>query len=197
MRGVYHLSMATRAVLIEAGPTPWDMEQRLVGNSSLPLTAEAIDAIRHLVDTLGFQIDSVYRPASNEAATQAAQIVAKKFGLRARENRDLNEVALGLWQGLLPEEVHHRFPTVYPKWQEEPLAVNPPDGEPLEAAIERIGGAVNRILRRNRNYSFALILRPMALQIASGILRGQSHPAIAGGLHRRQALETIDIPSPD
>ena len=34
--------MPTRAVLIAAGPTPWDVEGRIVRNSSLPLTAEAM-----------------------------------------------------------------------------------------------------------------------------------------------------------
>jgi broad specificity phosphatase PhoE len=185
--------MPTRAVLIEAGPTPWDLEHRLAGNSSLPLTAEAMDAIRHLVDTLGFQIDSVYRSATNEAATQAAQIIGTKFGLRPRDNRDLEEVGLGLWEGLLPEELRQRFPTVYPKWEEQPLQVTPPDGEPLTAAIERIREAVNRILRRNRGYNFALALRPMAFQIATGVLRGESPPAIAERLHHRRAMETIEI----
>lgn len=188
--------MPTRAVLIEAGPTPWDLEQRFVGNSSLPLAAEAIDAIRHLVDNLPQQIDSVYRPAANEACTQTAQIIAKKFGLRSRDNPDLEEVGLGLWQGLLPEDVRKRFPTVYPKWQEQPLQVTPPDGEPLELAIQRIGEGLNRILRRNRNYCFALALRPMALQIAGGTLRGQSATAIAERLHHRQPIETIEIDSP-
>jgi broad specificity phosphatase PhoE len=188
--------MPTRAVLIEAGPTPWDSEQRLVGNSSLPMTAEAIDAVRHLVDTLSFPIDSVYRPAANEACTQAAQIIAKKFSLRPRDNPDLEEVGLGLWQGLLPEDIRQRFPTVYPKWQEEPLQVTPPDGEPLDLAIERIRGGIARILRRNRNYCFALALRPMALQIAAGILRNQAPAAIAGRLHDRQPMETIEIDSP-
>jgi broad specificity phosphatase PhoE len=187
--------MPTRAVLVEAGPTPWDHEQRLVGNSSLPLTAEALDAIRHLVDGFSFPIDAVYRPGTSEACVQTAQIIAKKFAIRARDNPDLEEVGLGLWQGLRPDEIRQRFPTVYPKWEEQPLQVNPPDGEPLELAIERIGGAINRILRRNRGYSFAVALRPMALQIAAGILRNRSPAAIAQRLHQRQPLETIEVNS--
>jgi broad specificity phosphatase PhoE len=187
--------MPTRAVLVEAGPTPWDLEQRLVGNSSLPLSAEALDAIRHLVDGLPFPIESVYRPGANEACNQTAQIIAKKFAIRSRDNPDLEEVGLGLWQGLLPDEIRQRFPTVYPKWEEQPLQVTPPDGEPLELAIQRIGGAIKRIVRRNRNYSFAVALRPMALQIAAGILRGLSPTAIAERLHHRQPVETIEMNS--
>src|ERR1700722_6217161 len=97
--------MSTRVVLIEAGPTPWDKEDRLGGGSSLPLTAEAMDAIRHLLNTINTPITAVYRPAANEACNQTAQIIAKKYGLRPRDKAELDEVALGLWQGLLPDEI--------------------------------------------------------------------------------------------
>jgi len=185
--------MGIRAVLIEAGPTPWDVEDRLVGNASLPLTAEAMDAIGHLLNGLPEPVEAVYRPAANEACRQAGQIIAKKYGLRPRDNPDLEEVGLGLWQGLFPQDVRQRFPTVYPKWEEQPLQVTPPDGEPLEAAIQRVGGAVSRIFRRSRNRCIALALRPMAFQIAAGILRGESEAKIAGRLRHRQPMETIEI----
>jgi broad specificity phosphatase PhoE len=185
--------MGIRAVLIEAGPTPWDVEERLVGSASLPLTAEAMDAIGHLLSALPEPVEAVYRPAANEACRQAGQIIAKKYGLRPRDNAELEEVGLGLWQGLFPQDVRQRFPTVYPKWEEEPLQVTPPDGEPLEAAIQRVGGAVRRIVRRTRNHCIALALRPMAFQIAGGILRGEPESQIAGHLRHRRPMETIEI----
>src|ERR1022692_3102012 len=104
--------MPTWVVMIEAGPTPWDAEERLVGNSSLPLTAEAMDAIRHLLDSVKPPVDAVYRAATSDACTQAAHIIAKKFGVKSRDNPGLDEVSLGLWQGLLPGQLRLRFPTV-------------------------------------------------------------------------------------
>jgi len=188
--------MPTQVVLIEAAPTPWDLEGRLVGDSSLPLTADAMDAIRHLIDALKTPIAAVYRPATNEACSQAAQIIAKKYGIRARDNPDLDEVGLGLWQGLLPEEIRLRFPTVFPKWEEQPLVVTPPDGEPLESAILRIGGAIRQITRRNRDACIALVLRPMAMRIAAGVFHGWTSAEIARRLRHRQAIETIAVKEP-
>lgn len=185
--------MPTRAVLIEAGPTPWEIEGRIVGSASLPLTAEAMDSIRHLVDSLTSPLTCVYRPASNEACDQAAKIIAQKFDLRSRKQPELEEVHLGLWQGLSPDEVRSRFPTVYPQWEEQPLAVTPPDGEPLEAAIGRIRRGLGRILKRNKGQSVGLVLRPMALQVADGILAAQTPQEIAGRLRQRLAMETIEI----
>lgn len=185
--------MSTRVLIFEAGPTPWDVEGRLVGNSSLPLTAEAMDAIRHLLEDIKSPVDAIYRPASNEACIQAAQIISERLGIRARDNADLGEVSLGLWQGLLPEEIRQRFPTVYAKWKENPLQVTPPDGEPLVSAIQRIGDAARQIVRRNHNTCVALVLRPMASQIAAGALSGRPPEEIAGRLHHRQPMETIEV----
>ncbi|HEX4056635.1 MAG TPA: histidine phosphatase family protein [Tepidisphaeraceae bacterium] len=185
--------MPTRAVLIAAGPTPWDVEGRIVGNSSLPLTAEAMDAIRHLLDKAPSPINGVYRAAANEACEQVSQMIARKHGIRPRDNRDLDEVRMGLWQGLFPEDIRTRFPTVFRQWEEQPLAVTPPDGEPLEAAIQRIRAALNRIARKSKGLTIAVALRPMAFQIARGILRVQSPVQIAGRLRERLAIETIEI----
>jgi broad specificity phosphatase PhoE len=185
--------MSTRVVLIEAGPTPWEAEGRIVGSRPLPLTAEAIDAIRHRLESVSLAINSVYRAATNEACDQVAKLIAQKFRLRPRDSPELETVNLGLWEGLRPEELRRRFPTVFPQWQEHPLAVTPPDGEALAGAIERIGAALKRILRRNRNLTVALPLRPMALQIAAGVLRRENHEAIAGHLHESVPLATIEV----
>ena len=185
--------MSTRVLLIAAAPTPWDLENRLGGAASLPLTAEGIDAIGHLLDPIAEPFDAVYRPGGSQACVEAAQIIAKKFDLRPRDNANLNEVALGLWQGLLPDDLRKRFPTVFSKWEEEPLTVTPPDGEPLESAIQRISAAVDKIIRRNRGAKVALALRPMAMQIASGHLKRQSPQEIAFHLHHRSSAETIEV----
>jgi probable phosphoglycerate mutase len=187
------MHMITRLLLIEAGPTPWDIEGRIVGSRPLPLTAEATDAIRHLLDGLPHPITSVYRSASNEACDQIARMIADKFSLRLRDNPDLEAVHLGLWEGLAHDEVKFRFPTVFPEWLQNPLAVNPPDGEPLTEAIARIYDALKRILRRNRGQTIALPLRPRTLQIAMGVLQNEPADKIASHLHESIPLATIEM----
>jgi broad specificity phosphatase PhoE len=185
--------MPTRVFLVEAGPTPWDVEQRISGAVSLPLTAEAIDAVRHLVDSLGNDIAAVYRHAGDEACDETAKIIAKKFNLRPRDNPDLQEVNLGLWQGLTQDELRSRFTKAFDQWEENPLTVTPPDGEPLTEAIDRISDALKRILRRNKDLQVAIALRPMSLQICAGVLQGETPQAISAHLHQRQPIATIDV----
>ncbi len=185
--------MVTRVLMFEAGPTPWEAEDRLVGTRPLPLTAEAVDMLRHRLNDLPHPPNSVYRAAANEACHQAAALIAEKFDLRPRNNPELETVHLGLWEGLTRDEVRYRFPTVFPEWEDHPLSVTPPDAEPLEQGITRITGAIKRILRRNRGETVSLALRPMAMQIAIGALAGEPPETIAGHLQQQQSMATIEL----
>jgi broad specificity phosphatase PhoE len=181
----------TRLVLIEAAPTQWDADERLAGAHSFPLTDDARSAIQSF--DLNTPIQSVYRAAQNEATDQAARIVAQRFRLRPRDNAALEEVNVGLWEGLKPPEIKGRFPSAYPRWRENAILVNPPEGESLPDAIARLHGALGQILRRNRGRTVALALRPMAMQIVIGLLRFESHEQIGGHLHNRCPFETIEL----
>jgi broad specificity phosphatase PhoE len=78
---------------------------------------------------------------------------------------------------------------------ENPLAVTPPDGEPLAGAIDRLAAALKRILKANRGRTVALPLRPMSLEIAAGLLQDQSPADIAAHLHQQQPMATIEVDS--
>lgn len=183
----------THILLIHAGPTPWDVEDRLVGNHPLPLTDLGRSTIEGIVQNTSYQVSVVYRFKKNEASEQAAKIVQSRFKMPIRDSAALDEVNLGLWQGLTRSDLNFRFPTVFSQWEENPLAVNPPEGETLLDAIVRIQSALKRILRRNRGIAIAFPMRPMAMQITLGLLRRETPQQIAGHLHYTSAVETIDL----
>lgn len=182
----------TRVLLIHAGPTPWDVENRLTGAHSLPLTKDAAAAMKALVDALPMPT-AIYLCQANEACLEAGNMLAEKFGVRIRDTAALEEMRLGLWEGLTREEVRRRFPTVTQQWQEDPLSVLPPEGESLGESIERIEPALKKILRRNREGVVALVLRPFAMQIVLGLLRGESPQVIATHLNNVDVMERIDV----
>jgi broad specificity phosphatase PhoE len=98
-----------------------------------------------------------------------------------------------LWQGLTRSELKFRYPSTFPQWEETPQAVNPPDGEALDEAVQRLQLGLRRALRRQRGAVVVLALRPMALQIVLGLFKGQNTPAIARHLHNPSTIETMSI----
>jgi len=59
---------------------------------------------------------------------------------------------------------------------------------------QRFRAGLERILRRHRGQAIALVLRPMAMQVCAGLLRGEDLQTIAGHLHERTPVESIDVP---
>jgi broad specificity phosphatase PhoE len=121
-------------------------------------------------------------------------MVGKRFGLRLRDRPELAELNMGLWEGLPRDELRRRFATVFPQWEEQPLSVTPPEGESLQETIERAKPALRKILRRNRDGTVAIVLRPFIMQIISGLLHDEEAAAIAGHLHNIDVMETIELP---
>ena len=135
----------------------------------------------------------VYRAKRNEACDETAKLIAAKFKLRPRDNADVDEIDVGLWQGLTRSELRSRFPKAFAQWERNPAAVNPPDGEPLANAMERLAGALGSIVWRNRGSTIAIAMRPMSLRVAAGMLIGESLDRIAEHLHEAGPLETIEL----
>jgi broad specificity phosphatase PhoE len=183
----------TRVILIPAAPTPWDVEQRLGGNPMLPLSTDGEIALRKQLQDMTQEVDAIYTFIGNLACEQAAKLVAQRFKIRVRNSDLLEPVSMGLWQGLTRDELRFRFPTVFQQWEENPLSVNPPEGESLESAAERLKEGVAKILKRNRGTTVALVLRPISLQIVAGQLRGADLPTIISHLHQTSGMETIEV----
>jgi broad specificity phosphatase PhoE len=186
----------TRVVLINAAPTPWDADDRIVGDQSLPLTEPARHKLQATIDTIPAEppVAAVYCPKSIECCDEAAKMVAARFHLRPRDSDDLRPPNLGLWQGLTRAEVKARFPKVFAQWEKNPLNVNPPDGEPTTQAAQRLREALQTIVRRNRGKAFALVLRPMSFGILCRMLRTQPlEGASAAALHDAPPIETIEL----
>jgi probable phosphoglycerate mutase len=183
----------TRFLLILAGPTPWDADNRLTGQQSLPLTPDAVVTLKAIVASISPPPAMIYLHKANEACREAGALLATQFGCRIKDVAGLGEMKLGLWEGLTREEVRRRFPTVIPQWQQEPLSVLPPEGESLGTAIERVRPALDKILKRHRGGTVCLVLRPMMMQIVRGLLRNESPETIAGHLNNVDVMETIEL----
>src|SRR5688572_8966169 len=113
----------TRVLLIQAGPTPWDIEGRLGGRHSLPLQTDAVAWVQQAIEQFSDPPIAVYRAKCNGACDETAKLVATKFNLRPRDHPDLNEIDIGLWQGLTRSELRTRFPTAFVQWERNPVSV--------------------------------------------------------------------------
>lgn len=170
-RAVKHM---TRLCVIKTGQTTSEVESRVESLAGAPLTSKGVDDIRAVASELASQgIDAIYA-AAGEGEAQTGQLVAKALRVKVRTQEDLREIDYGLWQGLTFDEIKRRQPKVYRQWAEAPTTVRPPGGEGLTEAHQRIREAIAGIIKRHKDSSPLVVLRPVALGLLHCILADKS-----------------------
>ena len=141
--------MADLLVVVRSGTTDYDLQGRIRGNLDIPLTPAgraAAEAAAH--DLVSAPLVALYTSPATCAAETAA-VIGDALDIVPRAVAGLDDVDLGLWQGMLVKEIRRRQPRLARHWEEDPWTVVPPDGEPLAAVRFRVAAALERILGRH------------------------------------------------
>lgn len=181
---------ATEVLLIRSGETDWDDAERLQGETDLPMSEAGRAAMTALSGTLADEpIETVYC-GPDEASVATARAIASHTGARVRRLASLGEMRLGLWEGLREAELLERYPKAYQQWREDPTAVTPPEGDTLANVSDRIITAASKALERaGKGGRVAFVLRPLAMGILAGWLRGRGLSEL---WKTRESLEPIE-----
>ncbi len=157
----------SRFYVLKTGQTVFDTQDRIESAGGSALTDEGAAAVRQAaVEMAGKDIDVIYS-SEGEAEHQSAQEAGKLLQLKVRAAPDLHELDYGLWQGLTLSEIRRRQPKVYRQWIEAPMTVCPPGGETLADAQQRICKTLKGILKRHKDETPLVVLRP----VATGLVR--------------------------
>jgi broad specificity phosphatase PhoE len=137
-------------VLIRPGRTDYDLQDRIQGTLDIPLNEEGRTDAAQAVQLLREKgLEAIYAPAS-EPSRQTAEIIAEALHLKCRRLDRLPNLNLGLWQGMLVQDVRTKQPKVYRQWQEQPETVCPPEGEMLGDAEQRLRSSLAKLMKKHK-----------------------------------------------
>ena len=157
-----------RFVLIRPGSTDYDRQGRLQGTLDIPLCEEGAAETQQIIEGVRpLGITTIYRGPSRSAA-ETAQAIGEALDVKIREIDSLRNIDLGLWQGMLVEDVKRKQPKVFRQWREQPRTICPPEGESLSKAEARVEVALTKILKKHKEGAIALVVpEPLASLAAS------------------------------
>ncbi len=162
--------MATRIILFSAGETDWDAERRIQGDLEVPLNEKGRAEVLAQAEELRALKPKLIYTAATQSAKQTADALGKALKVKVRQQRGLNAVNFGLWQGLLLDEVDNRHPKVFKRWMAEPASVEPPEGEPFAKARARVAKAIETILKRHDGETIVLVCPRAVKTFAQSLL---------------------------
>ncbi len=135
-------------VLVCAGSTELEDQQRIVGSLDLPLSKQGeVDADRVAAELAEFKIETVYSSAS-QAAQQTAAAIGKKLDAKVKLESKLKNLNCGLWHGKCLDELRETHPTLFKQWKDRPESICPPGGESIEVVRSRTAAFTKKLLKK-------------------------------------------------
>ena len=133
--------------LIRHGQTDWNVAGKIQGCHDIPLNETGKMQAACLAK--GMEKRPVTRVYSSPQlrALETARAIAASQKVEVEILPGLREVEFGEWEGMTWKEIQERDPERYRRWVETPAEVTPPGGESRPQIYERVGEAVQTILR--------------------------------------------------
>ncbi len=155
----------TTLVLIPSGQTTWQEEGRMVGSADLPLSDTGRQQVAAWADQLKeLPLDFLYA-GTNEQISETVKLLGSTLKIKSKLLDSLDEISVGLWQGLHTDQIKQRYPKAWKQWQQQPQTVCPPEGEMLRQAQQRLQTAIDKILNKHHGKTIGLVLGPLALAV--------------------------------
>lgn len=181
-------------LLIRPGETEYDQQGRIQGNLDIPICEDGRRQTRASLDEIAAAKPTVVYTAPGKASKQTGELVADAAGVKTRVLDKLSNLDHGLWQGMLVEEVRNKQPKVYRQWQENPMTVRPPDGEPLSKAKIRVTEALRKLQKRHKEGTIALVSPEPLASVIRHVLQHDQLSNLWKGSERCGMWEAIEMP---
>lgn len=159
-----------KVVCVRSGRTAWDEDGRLAGNVEVPLCDDGVREIEGLVDKVRAAAPQVLYCSEADPARASADILARALGLRCSRKRELNEIGLGLWQGMLMDAIAQKHPKAFREWRANPVDILPPGAEPIDGALTRVESFVDAMDRRHGDENVLVVVPPLLGRLLTSVL---------------------------
>mgnify|MGYP001068726672 CR=1 FL=1 len=146
-----------RVLLLRHGETTWSAEHRYQGATDTPLSDVGRRQAAALAERLrGVAFGEILSSPLQRAWDTAAAIAAlHEAPLEA--DRRLREIGFGQWEGLTHDAICREAPARYLGWQSDPGEATPPEGEPMEEVLRRVGDLWREISALPRGVTIGLV----------------------------------------
>lgn len=130
------------------GETDWNLLKKIQGKQDTELNATGIMQAEQLGDNLllgKYNFTKIYS-STQKRARRTAEIVAEKLNMDFETLEGLEEMNLGLWEGLSWNEVEERFPKEFENWFINRRYMKTPEGESYQDLLDRVLSAIKNII---------------------------------------------------
>ena len=153
----------TSVILIPWAQTDWQAVGRYASTTPVAVNEHGEQQISRWAEVIAPHDPAVVYCVRRNPSDQTAHGISGRLKIKMKIASGLEEVNMGLWEGLTPEQKQRRFARSFRQWKEDPAGVRPPEGEDVVAAAERVANEFHRLARKHNDECLAIVLGPLAL----------------------------------
>jgi broad specificity phosphatase PhoE len=172
---VKYKTAMSHIVLIRPGATLYDEQNRVQGVLDLPLSERGRTEAARLAEDLASSSECPALAAlycgPGENVIRTAEIVGKVLGLRPKRIDELRNLDQGLWQGLQIDEIKRRNTRLFRQWIDDPRTIQPPCGETVSDALDRVRTVLKPLFRRHQDQCIGLVVGDPLAKLIAGYLK--------------------------
>lgn len=170
------MSKVTRFCLARHGETDWNAEQRLQGQTDIPLNALGEQQAAELANALkksGIRFDALYS-SHLQRAFHTAKPVAQALAMDVITTPTLQERHFGVLQGIRRDDAAQAQPEVWHAFNHKQPDHDLNGGESINQFAKRVHDALLSLHRQHHGQTIMLVAHGGVLDIAYRIASGQS-----------------------
>lgn len=171
---------STAAILIPWAQTDWQAAGRYASRTAVAVNDRGSEQLQEWVRLLEEHRPVAIYAEPRDPARQTAEFLGRELKVKVKKSDHLEEISLGLWEGLTPEQLKKRFAKVYKQWRDDPNSVCPPEGEKINQGGQRVLAEVKRLARKHKGEAFGVVLGPLAFAAVRCLLEGLGYDALWG-----------------
>ncbi len=159
-----------RIYVARHGETTWNAEGRAQGRSDPDLSPKGYAQSLALLDRLKDRTISAIYTSTLKRSILTAQPIAQHFRLPIRKQPELDEIALGIMEGVQFADVHGELRTQWEHFREDRLTYHIPGAENYTDVSTRVRPFKERILRDHQEQEILIVAHRGVNRMLLGLL---------------------------
>lgn len=155
----------TRICFVRHGETDWNAEKRIQGQTDIALNETGrAQALAMAFNAAHVSFKTIYS-SDLLRAHETAQALAQREDLEVKSLPQLRERHYGIFQGITAAEGAERYPEAYRHYMVRDPNYDFETGESMTQLVERVGGAVDWMVRHHTGQTIAAVTHAGVLDI--------------------------------
>lgn len=169
-----------KLLLVRHGETQWNVAKKIQGSADICLNETGRFQAAKLGKTLKEYQNKIAKIYTSKLlrAKETAEIIGAELNLEVKVLEGLEEMCMGLWEGMSWKNVEKEYPKEYQIWFQKRRNTRVPQGESYQEVLERLVPALQEIVKKEKEDTLVVTHSADIMSLMSCVYQTPFHEMI-------------------